>query len=821
MKKIYRFYTILLILIFSLSGTDTYAQFISILTTNDTAVCGPVTLRATRLVQTHTVSNPVDDDYAPHPSDIGFRFVFYGTTYNKCLISSNGYVTFNIADSGQGSAWSLTSAPGIPSNTAIVNSIAGVYEDIYLVTGGTITTSTIGAAPNRVFVVTFCACPLFTPSTCPGTVTFQIMLYETTNYIEVHITNKTSCSAWNGGLAIEGVENAAGTVGTPTPGRNNTVWTATNDGQRFIDTGTTVHNYIDTSIPFVFLNTDSVSPIHWYQGSTYLGTGDNITVTPTTATVYTAKAVRFGFGCGANNDTVSADITVLMGTSMDIRDVVTQPSTCGACNGKIVLHGLKPFALDTIFYKKNGVWQTPYLFTPSSDSSASLLNLCAGFYDSIFAKASICPSNVLPLAILTDPTLKAQYAYTVNYGCKGDTVFFTNQSTVQGATVINYAWKFGDGTFDTATSPMHIYKNQGTYSPQLYVTNTTCFDSISKSINLAHPIKAVFIVDKDTICEGQAVTVTNNSIGNLTPTPPTYYWEFADGTTDNTKNPTHNFSLPGTYVIKMTETDFVPCRDSAFHTIIVDSISSNYFTTSDSVLCLGKEIIFTGYSILDGRTSTVWSFGDSTHIYNRNPIGYAFSTVGTYHVIFTANFRVCPDTSFSKDLTILPYPIVNIGRDTSLCPGSGNITITDIANINNPSVSWLWNTGETGPSITVSNPGWYYATVKMNGCSAADSMFIKNDCYLDIPNVFTPNGDGVNDYFLPRQFLSAGLTTFHMEIFNRWGQLIFETSNVNGRGWDGKYGEVAQPEGVYIYMIDATFKDNGSEHRKGNVTLLR
>jgi gliding motility-associated-like protein len=96
-----------------------------------------------------------------------------------------------------------------------------------------------------------------------------------------------------------------------------------------------------------------------------------------------------------------------------------------------------------------------------------------------------------------------------------------------------------------------------------------------------------------------------------------------------------------------------------------------------------------------------------------------------------------------------------------------------------------------------------------------------NDCYIDVPNAFTPDGDNLDDYFFPRQWLSRGVVTFKMSIFNRWGQEIFSTTNINGRGWDGKFNGVDQPMGVFVYIIEAKFKDGTSEKKQGNVTLLR
>ncbi|MBP6455691.1 MAG: gliding motility-associated C-terminal domain-containing protein, partial [Chitinophagaceae bacterium] len=81
--------------------------------------------------------------------------------------------------------------------------------------------------------------------------------------------------------------------------------------------------------------------------------------------------------------------------------------------------------------------------------------------------------------------------------------------------------------------------------------------------------------------------------------------------------------------------------------------------------------------------------------------------------------------------------------------------------------------------------------------------------------------DGDNDYFLPRQLLSAGLTAFKMDIFNRWGELIYSTSSIDGRGWDGNFNDTKQPMGVYIYVVNAEFKNKVKRTFQGNVTLIR
>jgi gliding motility-associated-like protein len=111
--------------------------------------------------------------------------------------------------------------------------------------------------------------------------------------------------------------------------------------------------------------------------------------------------------------------------------------------------------------------------------------------------------------------------------------------------------------------------------------------------------------------------------------------------------------------------------------------------------------------------------------------------------------------------------------------------------------------------------------VTIDQCSTTDEIIVVKDCIIDVPNSFTPNGDGVNDYFFPRQLLSNGVASFTMGIYNRWGQKIFETRKSNGRGWDGRFNDKPQPMGVYVYDIRVIMKNGRAEAYTGNVTLLR
>lgn len=160
------------------------------------------------------------DDGVSQAIQIGFDFCFYGVTYSEVYVGTNGWVSFS---SGQPATF--TSAP-IPSPAINFpkNCIMAPWQDWWsnLNGSGNIVYQTLGTAPFRRFVVSFVGVPLFSCTSDFGT--FQIILNECSNTIEVHIANKPPCPGWAGGTAVLGLHNATGTAAHPVPGRNSTQW---------------------------------------------------------------------------------------------------------------------------------------------------------------------------------------------------------------------------------------------------------------------------------------------------------------------------------------------------------------------------------------------------------------------------------------------------------------------------------------------------------------------------------------------------------------------------------------------------------------------
>lgn len=181
------------------------------------------------------------DDMCSGLINLPFTFNFYGTPYNQVVISPNGYIDFRTTSANVMSPWSFNTT--IPSSIINVrNSILGCYHDMNNSDGqGTINYGVLGTAPHRKFVVVFYNNSHFLCNAAAKS-SFQMILHETSNTIDVQIINKQLCASWNNGNAVIGIVNQGGNNAVAPPGRNTGAWTASNEGWRFSRIGS-LYNY--------------------------------------------------------------------------------------------------------------------------------------------------------------------------------------------------------------------------------------------------------------------------------------------------------------------------------------------------------------------------------------------------------------------------------------------------------------------------------------------------------------------------------------------------------------------------------------------------
>ncbi len=161
------------------------------------------------------------DDVHSGVVNIGFTFCYNGANYNQCVISSNNYVTFNLAQAGTFSPWVTVAVPNV-APAQIRTSILNPWQDIDPAVGGSIYYQTLGVAPNRRFVVSYLNVPMF--SCNQMLYTSQTVLYEGSNCIGSYILSKPICATWNSGRAVHALHNTPGNAASVVPGRNNTQW---------------------------------------------------------------------------------------------------------------------------------------------------------------------------------------------------------------------------------------------------------------------------------------------------------------------------------------------------------------------------------------------------------------------------------------------------------------------------------------------------------------------------------------------------------------------------------------------------------------------
>jgi gliding motility-associated-like protein len=253
------------------------------------------------------VSANTDDVWSPI-IPIPFDFCFFGETYSEMIIGSNGVVAFDFTQPDTQPngfcQWSFEPTETIPDPVELFRTtIFGAYMDINPAVAGSgqINYEVFGEAPCRTMVINFPDVPYFS---CNNLImTSQIVMYETTNVIEVYIEERSDqCSTWNDGLAIIGIQNQDGTVGFTPPGRNTGNWAANQEAWRFTPDGT-------SNVMFSWLD----------AGGTVIGTDPTINVCPDDdVTEYTAQAVYTNCNGDVITETDTVTVTKVANFTVDL-----------------------------------------------------------------------------------------------------------------------------------------------------------------------------------------------------------------------------------------------------------------------------------------------------------------------------------------------------------------------------------------------------------------------------------------------------------------------------------------------------------------------
>jgi gliding motility-associated-like protein len=447
-------------------------------------------------------------------------------------------------------------------------------------------------------------------------------------------------------------------------------------------------------------------------------------------------------------------------------------------------------------------------------------------------------TDTIEHTIKVKPKLQIKFHQKSPLSCEKGTVDFTNMSINS----VRHFWKFGDGGVSNEENPSYVYNRYGTYKIMLYgYDRDGCVDSSDG--------KTFYKVLEKPLADFTYLPVLPklpNAIVNFTATPAivtanvndlVYEWDFGDNSfptaNKNIMNPSHTFTQAGVANVKLTVWNQI-CSDVIIKPIFIEDPKPIVDFTPDTLAgCAPFAVRFNNKTT--NVTSYRWIFGDgSPDSYDREPT-HIFEYAGTWDVTLIAT-GTGGTTTLSKKFLITTYPKPFVDFYTNYRFLSLPNAVFNLQNISN-TVANEWtiydSVGNIIQASTMRDPSFYVnqpgrLTVQLIGTNSygctdtlvkTDYLSTMGEGYVYVPSAFSPNKNGRNDDFKP-SLHNVRSTNYSFRIYNRWGEKLFETTNINAK-WDGTFkGEPCQQD-VYIWTVNGEYINADLFAFRGTVTLLK
>ena len=488
-------------------------------------------------------------------------------------------------------------------------------------------------------------------------------------------------------------------------------------------------------------------------------------------------------------------------------------------------------------------------FNPVSHTYKNTKNYIRDYNVTLLATTSHGCKDQSKLTISAYPQVISRFTFD-SAGCSPFTSQFLNRSV----NADYYSWDFNDGkvaiTPNTSNRFVYLGSVDTTYRVRLIAESKyDCFDTSYHNITVFGQPRPEFTLDPETQVFKQYPQVTFNNLSYLQPDW-NYQWDFGNQTTSTSSAPTfaqtynhwgNNFA-GNTFIVTLVAWNKVhqQCRDTVTHPLwILPPRPEITINNNSPEGCQPYTVNFSISYEYIYQDSIFWDFDDGTYANEKSPV-HTFDTAGVYAV----RVMVKGDGGISssiKNVTVYALPKAQFEVNPKLVYLPDQVIST--YNTSQNAVSWIWDFGD-GTSSTEKEPQHLYKKLgtydikqvaySENGC--VDSLTLK--AYIQVeglgsiefPNAFTPDmtgpGDGkyagltgnrINDIFYPKH---EGVAEYHLEIYSRWGELLFQTDDINV-GWDGYYKQKLCKQDVYVWKAKGKFY-NGKEFLKaGDVTLLQ
>ena len=512
-------------------------------------------------------------------------------------------------------------------------------------------------------------------------------------------------------------------------------------------------------------SSSSTSPIHQYSFS---GTYDVELITST--------------GVPGCSDTASISITPISSPS------ATFTAPANNCPGLVSF-------INNSLNASNYLWNFGDGTVDITTNPQHLYSTPGNYLVQLIANPGTCP-DTFDVTISIEPLPVAVFSFTANCDLSVD---FTSSSTG----IASYSWSLGDGNTSGSQMLNHQYASAGTYNVSLEVQNSFgCSQTTQQQVTANSGSVSSFSVQV-LPCDTVAEFINTGTYASA-------IWDLGDGNTSSLPQLNHDYA-PGSYQVRLI-TDPTGCPDTSTQTVIINPRPVAKFAASQDC-SLGINI----YSSSNPALAYQWDMGDGT--VTSGTVGYyRYQDPGQYRVTLqVADALGCDDvysdvvnvlyriqaqflTSYDSCLNEVAFTPINGAQSYSWQYGDNSVSSDDMTHV--------YSQGGTYPVMMVTNPG--------TGCE--DTLIQQvvvpetQEDFVYIPNCFTPNNDGLNDFF---EYTGSDYChQFELYIFNRWGELIFKSENVNDN-WDGRYKGELVPSDVYVYLLK-----RGDTNYNGTVTVL-
>jgi len=420
--------------------------------------------------------------------------------------------------------------------------------------------------------------------------------------------------------------------------------------------------------------------------------------------------------------------------------------------------------------------------------------------------------------------------------CNGLEINIENNSNVVN-NVDEYRWEFftPDSTYIYDSWDLNaIFPGPGNY-PGLLILNpsdTLCGDTAAINIDIFPEVVAQFSYDYDT-CVAGPVSFVDESFIDGTGGISAKIWDFGDGTTDSLQsNPVHVYDQPQIVPVRLEIWDENGCSDEIKNDVTYFPVPSHILVRPDDTLsCPPAEIFFTNLSTpIDETYDVFWDFGDGEVSTDKSP-SHIFRESGTYNIRLQIDSPIgcSTDTTFTAMIRMTDPPVAefdyepkdlsNLEPDVQFFDQSTDVVhwdwlVNDKVVAQQPDFQYEFqDTGIQVVTLIVTHPLFCQDTI-------TKLIDVQPKVTFYMPNAFTPNEDTNNEFFLGTGIL-PGISNYKMEVWDRWGKQIFNTTEQRN-GWNGRVGNEGKlvPAGVYIYTVNFTGPRGAPHEYRGFATVV-